>query len=135
LLNIAVQDEQPRLCHPSDGARPRVTNRTDLDGTLGPVPSAGQVAYQHPLVGADDRKPRVRRRLTATLEKPLRPCQPAAHGCHEGSVEEQVHRDANGCTCSRDVVTGLQARGVSALPRLDGHIQMAGRVGDLSEHG
>ena len=33
----------------------------------------------------------------------------------------------------RDVVAGLQARGVGALPRLDGHVEMAGRVGDLAE--
>ena len=134
LLDVAVQDEQPGLCHPSDGARRRVTLRTHLDGPPGPLPSAGQVAGQHPLVGADDRKPRVRRRLTPTFEKPLRSRQPAAHRCHQGSVEEQVHRDANGCTCGRDLVTGLHARRVGALPRLDGHIEMAGRVGDLAEH-
>ena len=134
LLDIAVQDEQPGLCHPSDGARRRVTRRTHLDGSPGPLPSAGQVAGQHPLVGADDREPRVRRRLTPTFEKPLRSCQPAAHRCHEGGVEEQVHRDANGRACGRDLVTGLHARGVGALPRLDGHIEMAGRVGDLAEH-
>ena len=133
LLDIAVQDEQPGLCYPSDGARRRVTLRTHLDGTPGPLPSAGRVAGQHPLVGADDRKPRVRRRLTLTFEKPLRSCQPAAHRCHERSVEEQVHRDANGCTCGRDLVAGLHARGVGALPRLDGHIEMAGRVGDLAK--
>ncbi|MGH2499625.1 MAG: hypothetical protein ACRDF0_06005, partial [Candidatus Limnocylindria bacterium] len=86
LLDIAVQDDQPRLCYPSEGARRLVTLRTNLDGTPGPRPSAGHVASQHPLVGADDRKPRVRRRLTPTLEKPLRSCQPAAHRCHERSV-------------------------------------------------
>ncbi len=134
LLDIAVEDEQPCLCHPSDGARRRVTLRTHLDGTPRPLPSAGHVAGQHPLVGADDREPRVRRRLALTVEKPLRSCQPAAHRCHERSVEEQVHRDANGRTCRRDLVTGLHARGVGALPRLDGHIEMAGRVGDLAEH-
>ena len=134
LLDVAVQDEQPGLCHPSDGARRRVARRTDLDGTPGPLPSVGQVTGQHPLVGADDRKPRVRRRLALTFEQPLRSCQPAAHRRHEGGVEEQVHRDANGCTRRRDLVTGLHARGVGALPRLDGHIEMAGRVGDLAEH-
>jgi hypothetical protein len=35
LLDLAVQDEQPCLCHPSDGARRRVTRRTHLDGTPG----------------------------------------------------------------------------------------------------
>ena len=76
----------------------------------------------------------MRRGLALTVEKPLRSCQPAAHRCHEGGVEEQVHRDANGGAGRRDLVTGLQARGVGALPRLDGHIEMAGRVGDLTEH-
>jgi len=134
VLDIAVQDEQPCLCYPSDGERRRVTLRTHLDGTQGPLPGAGHVAGQHPLVGADDRKPRVRRRLPATLEKPVRSCQPAAHRCHERSVEEQVQRDANGRTGGRDLVTGLHARRVGALPRLDGHIEMAGGVGDLAEH-
>jgi hypothetical protein len=95
--------------------------------------SGGQVTGQHPLVGSDDRQPRVRGRLTQTFKKPLRSCQPATHRCHQGSVEEQVHRDANARTRSRDQVTGLQIPGVGTLPRLDGHIEMAGRVGDLTE--
>ena len=74
------------------------------------------------------------RGLALTVEKPLRSCQPAAHGRHEGGVEEQVHRDAYGGSARRDLVTRLQARGVGSLPRLDGHIEMAGRVGDLTEH-
>ena len=63
LLDVAVQDEQPGLGNPSDGARRRVQPRTHLDGLPGPSPRAGRVAGQHPLVGADDREPRVRRRL------------------------------------------------------------------------
>ena len=63
-LDIAVQDEQPCLCYPCDGARRRVILRTHLDGTPGPLPSGRQVTGQHPLVGADHRQPRVRRRLT-----------------------------------------------------------------------
>jgi hypothetical protein len=103
--------------------------------SLRPLPGAGQVAGQHPLVGAHDRQPRVRRRpTTPTFQKPLRSCQPAAHRCHEGRVEEQVQRDANGCSCGRDLVTGLHSRRVGAFPRLDGHIKLAGRVGDLAKH-
>ena len=132
LLDVAVQDEQPGFCHPSEGARRRLAHRTHLDGTPRPLPSLGHITGQHPLVGADDRKPRVSRGLALTVEKPLRSCQPAAHRCHEGGVEEQVHRDANGGSARRDLVTGLQARGVGSLPRLDGHIEMARRVGDLS---
>ena len=45
-----------------------------------------------------------------------------------------MHRDANGRACRRDLITGLQALGVGPLPGLDGHIEMAGRVGDLAEH-
>ena len=41
LLDIAVQDEQPCLGYPSDGARRRVTGRTDLDRPPGPHPGAG----------------------------------------------------------------------------------------------
>ena len=74
------------------------------------------------------------RALALTVEKPLRSRQPAAHGRHEGGVEEQVHRDAHGGSARRDLVTRLQARGVGSLPRLDGHTEMARRVGDLSEH-
>ena len=77
LLDVAVEDEQPGFGHPSDGARRRVARRADLDGPPGPLPSAGGVAGQHPLVGADDREPRVRRRLALTFEQPLRPGQPA----------------------------------------------------------
>ena len=134
LLDIAVQDEQPGFRHPSERPCRRVGRRIHLHGLPDPPPSAGQVAGQHPLVGADDRKPPVRRRLTPTFEQPLRSGQPAAHRCHEGGVEEQVHRDANGCSCGPDRITGLQARGVGPLPRLDGHIEMAGRVSDLAEH-
>ena len=100
----------------------------------GPLSRARQVAGQHPLVGADHRKPRVRRRLILTLEKPLGSCQPAAHRCHQGGIEKQVHRDANGRACCCDLVAGLQARRMRAFPRLDGHVEMARGVGDLAEH-
>ena len=134
LLDIPVHDQQPGFCDPSEGARRRFPHRSQLDGTPGRSPCAGQVAGQHPLEGADDRNPCVRRRLTPTFEKPLRSRHPAAHGCHEGSVEEQVHRDANGSACCRDLVPCLHACGVGAFPRLDGHIEMAGRIGDLAKH-
>ena len=134
LVDVAVQDEQPGFSHPSDGAGRRVARRAHLDGPPGPLPSVGQVTGQHPLVGTDDRQPRVRRSLALTFEQPLRPCQPAAHRRHEGGVEEQVHGDTNGGAGRRHLVTGLQARGMGALPRLDGHIELAGRVGDLTEH-
>ena len=96
-------------------------------------PSALEVAGQHPLVRADDREPRVRGRLLLTLEQAFRPGEPAAHRRHQRGVQEQVHRDANRCTCRRDRVAGLYAQRVRALPRLDGHVEMAGRVGDLAE--
>jgi hypothetical protein len=131
LLDVAVQDEQPCLCDPCDGERRRVTLRTHLDSAPGPLPRRGQVTAQHPLVGADHRQPRVRGRLTQAFKKPFRSCQPAAHRCHEGCVENQMHRDANSRTCGRDLVPGLQVRGVGALPRLYSHVEMAGRVGDL----
>ena len=133
LLHIAVQDEQPGFCHPSDGMRSRIMLRARLDGTLRPLPSAGRVAGQHPLVGADDRNARVRRRLTPAFEKPVGACQPAPHRRHEGGVEEQVHRDASGRACGGDLVPGEQARCVGTLPGLDGHVEVAGRVGDLPE--
>ena len=134
LGDIAVQDEQAGFGHSADGARRRVTPRTHVDGAPGPLPGAGHVAGQHPLIGAHDPKPGVRRRLIVTFEQSLGPCQPAAHRCHQRRVEEQVHRQTDGRTCGRDLVTGLHAGGVGALPRLDGHIEMAGRVGDLTKH-
>jgi hypothetical protein len=134
LGDIAVQDAQPCLRDLSDGARRRVTPRTDLDGTLGPRPSAGQVARQHPLIGADDRQPRLRRRLTLRFQQPLRTCQPAPHRCHERGVEQQVHRHPDSRSCRRDLITGLQGRGVGARPGLDGHLELAGRIRDLAKH-
>ena len=44
-----------------------------------------------------------------------------------------MHRDANRCARRRDRVAGLYRERVRALPRLDGHVEMAGRVGDLRE--
>jgi hypothetical protein len=44
-----------------------------------------------------------------------------------------MHRDANRCTCRRDSVAGRCRQRVRALPRLDGHVEMAGRVSDLAE--
>ena len=67
-----------------------------------------------------------------TLEQAFRPGEPAAHRCHQRGVQEQVHRDANRCARRRDGVAGLDAQRVRALPRLDGHVEMAGRVGDLA---
>jgi hypothetical protein len=134
LGDIAVQDAQPCLRHLCDGARRRVTPRPDLDGKPGPRPSAGQVARQHPLVGADDREPRVRRRLTLSFQQPLGSCQPAAHRSHQRRVEQQVHRHADSRSGCRDLVTGLQGRRVGAHPGLDGHLELAGRIRDLTKH-
>jgi hypothetical protein len=93
-----------------------------------------QVARQHSLVRADYRKPRVRRRLILTLEKPFRSRQPAAHRRHQGGIQKQVHSDAEGSPRRRDPVASLYARRVCALPRLDGHVEMARSVGDLAEN-
>ncbi len=101
----------------------------------GPLPSPLEVAGQHPLVGADDRQPCVRRRLLPSLEQAVRPREPAAHRRHQRGVQQQVHRDANRCARRRDGVAGLHAERIRALPRLDGHVEMAGRVGDLGEQG
>jgi len=44
-----------------------------------------------------------------------------------------VHRDAGGCARRRDGIARFDAERVRALPRLDGHVEMAGRVRDLRE--
>ena len=132
--NIAVQDEQPGFGHTSDGARRRVTPRTHLDGAPGPLPGAWQVAAQHPLVGPHDPEPGVRRRLLPTFEEPLGPSQPATHRRHQRRVEQQVHRQTNRRTGSGDLITSLDAGGVGAFPRLDRHLEMTGRVRDLTKH-
>ena len=99
----------------------------------GPTPSVGQVAGQHPLVRANDRKPSARRCLTPIIEEPLCPRQPAPHRRHEGGIEEQVHRDANRRPRCRVGVAGLHAQRVRPLPGLDGHVEMPRRVRDLAE--
>jgi hypothetical protein len=108
-LDIAVQDAQPRRRHPPDRARRSFTPRAPLDRPLGPPPSALEVARQHPLVRADDRKPRVRGRLLLTLEKAFRPGEPAAHRRHQRGVQQQMHRDANRCARRPDSVAGPYA--------------------------
>ena len=120
LPDVAVQDEQPGFGDPADGRRRGIARRTDVDGLPGPVPGGGQVAGQHPLVGADDAQPRVRRRLALAVEQPVRARQPAPHRRHEGGVEEQVHGHANGCSRGRELVAGPHGRRVGPLPRLDG---------------
>jgi hypothetical protein len=52
---------------------------------------------------------------------------------YERSIEEQVHSHANRRPCCRFGVAGLHAQRVSALPRVDGHVEMPRRVGDLAE--
>jgi hypothetical protein len=73
------------------------------------LPSALDIAGQHPLVGADDREPRVRGPLLPSLEQAFRSAEPAAHRRHQRGVQEQVHRDTNRCTRRRDRVTGPHA--------------------------
>ena len=58
----------------------------------------------------------------------------ASRGDWQQSYDLLVEADANGGACCRELVTRSHARHVGALPRLDGHIEMAGRVGDLAEH-
>ncbi len=132
-LDLSAQDEQPGLRDPSQRARRRITPRARLDCAPGPRSSAVQVARQHPLVRADRRKPRVRRRLVATLEQPLRSSQPPADRRHQGGVEEQVHRDADGGPCRPDLVSGLQRLPMSAFPGLDADSEVARGIGDLAE--
>ena len=131
--DVAVQDAQPSRRHPPDRACRGVARGTDVDGALGPLPSAVEVACEHPLVRAHDRDPGVSGRLVVTVEQALRPGQPAAHRCHQRGVHEQVHRDANRRARRRHRVAGLDAQRVRTLVRLDGHVEMAGRVGDLRE--
>src|SRR3954463_2314490 len=76
----------------------------------------------------------MRRRRVLTLEETLGSRQPATYGRHERGIEKQVHRDANRRTCRGDLIAGLHVRRVSAFPRLNGHIELAGRVGDLAEN-
>jgi hypothetical protein len=134
LLDVAVQDEEPGFGHPADGGCRVVSLRTDLDGCTGPLPSAGQVAGQHPFVSADGCQPRVGRSFVLTFEKTFCSCQPAPHRCHQGRIEEQVHRDPNGGTCGRRRLTGLYVSRMGALPRLDRRVEVAGRVRDLAKH-
>jgi hypothetical protein len=110
-----------------------IVPRADLDGPPRPLPGAGRVAGQQALVGAGDCDPGMRRRLVPAVEQPVRPRQPAPHRRHEGGVDEQVHRDASGSTGRRGLLPGEEARRVSALPGLDGHVEVAGRIGDLAE--
>ncbi len=131
--DIAVEDAQPSCRHPSDGARRSVARGAHFDGALGPLPSPLDVAGQHPLVRSDGCQPSVRGRLLLTLEQLFRPGEPAAHRRHQRGVQQQVHRDSNRCACRRDNVAGLHRQRVRALPRLDGHVEMAGRVSDLAE--
>jgi hypothetical protein len=72
--------------------------------------------------------------LIPVVEKPLRSCEPGAHRRHEGGIEKQVHRHAHRRPSCRDLVAGLHARRMSALPRLNGHIKVAGRVGHLAKN-
>src|SRR5215216_530540 len=76
----------------------------------------------------------MRRRRVLTLEEPLGSRQPATYRRHERGIEKQVHRDANRRTCRGDLITGLHVRRVSAFPRLNGHVELAGRVGHLAEN-
>jgi 4-oxalocrotonate tautomerase len=135
LLHVAVQDEESSLGHLSDGARCRVALRPQVDRSPGPRAGNGGVTGQHPLVGADDRVPRVGRGLALAVEQVLGACEPAAHGCHERGVEQQVHRDAHRGTAGRDSVAALHTRGVGAFPRLDRDVEPTRGVGDLAEHG
>ena len=133
LLDITVEDQQPCFCHSTEGARRRVKPRTQLDGPPRPRSGAGQVAGQHALIRPNHRKPSARRCLGLTVQEPLGSCQPAPHRRHQRGIEEQVHRHANRRTCRRVLVAGLHAQRVSALPRLDGHVEMPRRVGDLAK--
>ena len=134
LSNIAIEDEQPSLGHPPDGAGGGVTRRADLDRSPRPFPGTDEVTGQHPLIVADDREPRVGRRLPLALQQPLRSGQPTAHGRHEGCVEQQVHRDAHRRPSRRDRIPGRHPCGVGAFPRIDRDAEVAGSVSDLAEH-
>ena len=131
--HVAVQDQQACFCDPSDRTRRRVAPRADLDRAPGPRASTGQVARQHPLVGADRRKPRLRGILILPVEQSLRACQPAPHRCHQRGVEQQVHRDPDRRRCRRDLIACPHAGRVGTLVRLDRHIEVSGRVGHLAK--
>ena len=129
--DVPIQDAQAGPPPSSDGAGRGVVLRAGIDRTLGPLTGSLDVADQHPLVRSDDRQPCVGGRLPLSLEQVLGPGQPASHPRHQRGVQEQMHRDADGCARRRDRVAGFDAERVRALPRLDGHVEMAGRVRDL----
>jgi hypothetical protein len=51
----------------------------------------------------------VRGHLLLTFEQAFCTGQPAAHGCHQRRVQEQVHREANRCACRGGSVADLYA--------------------------
>ncbi len=134
-VDLAVEDEQARLGHPTDGSGGGVTGGADLDGATCPRPGAVGVAAQHPFVAADDAKPGMHGRLTfVVLEELLGSRQPAPHRCHEGGVEQQVHGHPHRGACRGERVTHGSELRVDVLPRPDGHVEVPRPVRDVGKH-
>ena len=109
------------------------TLRTDLDRPPGPLAGLLQVADQQSLVAANHGHPGVDGRLVLTLEQALGAREPSPDRSHEGGVEQQVHGDPRRRARRRHDVAGPDAFAVRPLPDLDGHIEMARGVGNVSE--
>ena len=78
--------------------------RARFDGPAGPPPRFLEVARKQPFVVADHRQPGVNRRFVQALQELLSSLGPAAHGGHEGGVEEQVHGDPDRRACCRETI-------------------------------
>ena len=133
-LDVTVEDQQSRLRDASDGGGRGVAPRAHLDGSAGPLLGAWPVPAQHPLVVADHGEPGVGWRDPALIEELLGATQPATHRCHQGGVEQQVHRQAHRGAGRRCGLAGGHQSCVCALPGLDGDIEVPRAVGGVGEH-
>ena len=122
-----------RLGHPTDRGRGRVAARPHRDRTTGPLTGSSHVAHHQPLVALDDRHPGVCGGLVVPLEQALRSPYPASDRRHQRGVHQQVQSDASRRAGRRERVAGPHRVCVGAFPRLDGHLDMAGGVGDLGQ--
>ena len=131
--DLARQDHRMCLGHPTEGGRRGVAVRSRRDRPTRPFAGSAHVAHHQPLVAVDDRQPGVHRSLVVPLEQTLRPLHPAADRRHQRGVHQQVQGNPARRASRGERVTGTHRLRVRAFPRLDGHLEMAGRVGGLGQ--
>ncbi len=127
--DLAREDDASRFGDAAHRGRGGVVHGANRDRPLRPLGRSIEVAREQPFVAANDGEPGVDGGVLVPGEQPLGTRRPAADGREQRRVEEHVQGDARGRRGGVDAIVAPERFGMRALPRVDRHVDVTGRIG------